>query len=826
MMKRAFDLCFSLLALAAAAPLLLAAALLIKLTSRGPVLFRQERIGRGGRPFVILKLRTMVHDAADRGPGISGRGDPRETRIGRLLRITKMDELPQLLNILRGEMSVVGPRPEIGRIVATYTAEQRQVLAVRPGLVGPAQILGRDEAEMMPESLTDVESYYTNCLLPDKLEIDLEYAARPRLLNDLRWIWRGIKATLGCCIRPLRLTRRASWPTLFYLDMTLVAFCYLLAYVLRFEWMIPEWEWVNLARTLPVVITVRAVCFIAFHLYRSLYKYIGLPDLLQVLRAVLYSSMASVILIFFIGWRDVSRSVFLIDFVLLLAAMAGVRLFLRLQSEKEPPRDYSQAKRVLVIGAGEVGEMLAREQNRNGHNFQVVGFIDDNPVKIGTTLHGLPVLGDRKAIPAIAASLHAEEILIAISSIAPEALRDILSWCEKSRLKHRVVPAISDVVSGRIHLSRARDVDAADLLGRRMLSLDLAAIRKFIARKRVLITGAGGSIGSELAKQIATYQPQSIMLLDRSENYLFELQHEINGAAGTRLIFTLGDVTDAVKMSSLCDSFKPQIIFHAAAQKHVPLSESNPDEAVRTNILGSRIMACCADRCSTDHFVFVSTDKAVNPVSVMGATKRVVELYFQAFAACSPTRFITVRFGNVLGSHGSVVPLFMKQINSGGPVTITDRHIERFFMSIPEAVNLILQAVTMGESGAIYVLNMGQRVRIEKLAVDMIRRAGYKPYAEIAIKEVGLRPGEKLFEELVGAQESCIPTAHRLINRITPDTVCDLADLEPRIDALIGISRSGLHDRVRRALAGLVPEYRHEAGPGKVQASMAAGQTR
>jgi FlaA1/EpsC-like NDP-sugar epimerase/lipopolysaccharide/colanic/teichoic acid biosynthesis glycosyltransferase len=811
MIKRLFDFFFALFGLAVSAPFLLVMAVIIKLTSTGPVFFRQERIGRFSRPFILYKLRTMVVDASAKGPGISPRGDPRETRIGGLLRMTKLDELPQLWNVLKGEMSIVGPRPEIPRMVDHYTVEQRKVLEVRPGLLGPAQIIGRNEADMLPENLEDVESYYINFLLPEKLKIDLRYAADPRFIHDLQLIWRGISATLAGIFRPFYRQKKSSWPALFIFDMVLVIGSYLFAYFLRFDWSIPQSEWHNFARSLPVLLAVRAAFFFHFRLYQSLYKYLGLNDMFRMAKACAYGTVATVILIFFLGWRVLSRSVFLIDLLMLMGAMAGIRLFLRLQSEKKPPKDYSIAKRVLVIGAGDVGELLIREQNKNSHPYVVVGFIDDDPLKIGTALHGIRVYGNRKAIPEVASSLRAEEIFIAISNMAPGDLGDVLAYCEKTKLKHRIVPAISDVVSGRIHLSKVRDVDVTDLLGRRMLSLDLGAIKSFIAKKRVLITGAGGSIGSELARQVLAQDPNQLILLDRSENYLFELQCELDVHSRSRITYLLGDITDKEKMEKLFSEFKPEIVFHTAAQKHVPLSEGNPDEAVRNNILGSNILARCADRFGAGHFVFVSTDKAVNPSSVMGATKRVVELLFQAFAPYSNTRFITVRFGNVLNSHGSVVPLFLKQIKAGGPVTITDKRVERFFMSIPEAVNLILQAVTIGESGEIYILNMGQMIRIEKLAADMIKRSGLRPYADIAIKQTGLRPGEKLFEELVGEEETCLPTSHKMISRIVPTQIYSLPELAPRIERLINRSMLASADEVRLALAELVPEYKNRA---------------
>jgi len=467
---------------------------------------------------------------------------------------------------------------------------------------------------------------------------------------------------------------------------------------------------------------------------------------------------------------------------------------------------------LLIVGAGDVGELLARDLNKNGQPYRVVAFIDDNPAKVGTTIHGIKVYGQREDIPNVARMLRVDEILIAVNRISPQEMRSILGYCEKAKVKHRVVPAVSDLVSGKIHLAKIRDVDVSDLLGRQPLRLDLAAIEEFISGKRILITGAGGSIGSELSLQVASHRPSEMLLLDRNENYLFELQTELGENERcdvTKARFVIADITDLAKMEKLFADFRPQIVFHAAAQKHVPLSEHNADEAVRNNILGTKIMSLTANRYLTDHFVLVSSDKAVNPTSVMGATKRIAELFLQSLAEYSSTSYITVRFGNVLNSHGSVVPLFMKLIRKGGPIVITDPRIERFFMSIPEAVNLILQAVTMGSSGDVYILDMGKSIKIETLAIEMIKLAGLRPHEDIEIKYGQLRPGEKLFEELVGRNELAMPTTHSMIKRIVLEKATAFPELHLQAERLIEIANSGNHPEIFRMLKELVPEYQN-----------------
>lgn len=811
MIKRIFDIGFALFGLILSLPILLVAAVAIRLSSKGPVFYRQERVGRYSRPFMLYKLRTMVVDAPAKGPGVSGRRDPRMTSVGHLLRASKLDELPQFLNILKGEMSVVGPRPEIPRMVALYTEEQRKVLEVRPGLVGPSQIIGRNEAEMLPENPDDVEAYYTNCLLPGKLAIDMAYAEHPTLTNDLRYILRSLSATLGGIFNPFSQPSKASWPLLFIIDMALVALSYVTAYLLRFDGAIPRSEWITFSHTLPVVLLVRALSFIYFRLYQSYFKYLGLPDILRALKACSISTAAIVVLIFFFSWRTHSRTIFLIDLLLLVGAMTMVRVLMRRQAEKKPPIDYSLAKRVLMVGAGDIGEMVLREQSKNGHTYRVVGIIDDDPRKHGAMLHGVRVYGGREEIPHFARALQAEEIVIAISTISSEELSQILTFCDMAGLKHRVVPAISDVVSGRLQIAKARNIDVTDLLGHRLISVDLGAIRKAVAGKRVLITGAGGSVGAELAAQILALQPRQLTLLDRSEDYLADLQAELGAAPG--LSFVLGDIADSAKMNKLFADLRPELVLHAAGHKNIALSEINPAEAIHTNIAGARILARCADHYGVDLFLFISTEMAVNPQSLAGATRRVAELVFQAYAAYSQVRFVTVRLGSLLSSHGTIVPQMLKQIQYGGPVTLPDKRMERYFLGIPETVSLVLQAMTMGKGGETFIFTAGHKIRIEKLAADMIKQAGLRPYIDIEINYTGLRPGEKLREELLGRGEKVVPTGHKLISALVAQEAPGLPELIARIEKLDAEALYLESAALTQALSELVPEYAASASP-------------
>ncbi len=809
MLKRSIDILFSAAGLTILLPVIGVVGFGIKLSSRGPVFYKQNRVGKNGKIFSIIKFRTMIVGAEKRG-GISVGNDPRSTQLGRFLRASKMDELPQLWNVLIGEMSLIGPRPEIPEIVLHYSEEQKKVLSVHPGIVGPAQIIGRNEEEMLPADVEDAQDYYLRYILPDKLKIDLRYVENCTLLTDIRLLARGIKETIIGTFKPNALSGKNVWPSLFVVDLMMAAFSYFLSYCLRFDWSVPETEIETLLFSLPIVLLFRGWVFLYFKLYRTLFKYISIKDLIRIIQAVVLSSGLIIIAIFFLGLRVHSRSIFIIDSLLLLMAMGGIRVMLRNMSERRIAHSYSPPVNILIVGAGDVGEMAVRDLLKNGQNYHVIGFIDDDIKKQGISIHGFKVLGRRIDIPDVVHTLHVDEILIAINKISSQEMHAIINFCEKARVKYRMIPAVADIISGKIHLSKIRNVDISDLLGRDPIRLDLSAINSFIAGKRILVTGAGGSIGAELCRQISEYQPDQIILIDRSENYLFELHCDLTKFINESKIqyrFILADILDRAKIEKIVHNYKPHIVFHAAAQKHVPFGENNADEAVKSNVLGTRNMAEASHKNKVDHFVLISTDKAVNPTSVMGVTKRISELLLKTLSRQSETHFITVRFGNVLNSHGSVVPLFLKQIRNGGPVTLTDSRVQRYFMSIPEAVSLILQAVIMGGSGDIYILEMGKLIRIEELAKAMIKQAGMQPGVDVKIIYTGLRPGEKIYEELVCRNEIALATAHNMVRRIMQKSPIDTERLKSQISRLITYSHNGTRDDIIRMLKEIVPEY-------------------
>lgn len=567
----------------------------------------------------------------------------------------------------------------------------------------------------------------------------------------------------------LRLKLR--WFTLIVLDLGISVLTMYLAFFLRFDGAIPENQLSTFFYLLPFLIVCRLLAFLYFSLYARFWEYSSLEDLLQIVKAVVAGSLLILFTSFmFDRAAMVPRSVLVIDMFSLMLMLGGVRLAWRLVKEREHRVPKSEADHripVLIMGAGYTGMHLFRHLRSFSNHYWVVGFIDNDPKKINSHILGIKVLGNQQDIPELKKDLGVQEVLIAINGIDGAGLSRIVETCKSCNVKCKTVSSIFDLSTQQPHISTLRNIEITDLLGREPVSLDLSLIKKLIMGKRVLVTGAGGSIGSELCRQLLEYEPESLIMMDRGENYLYDLIMELaNQPSGTQRHYYFGSVTHAPKLESIFDKHRPHLVFHAAAHKHVPLMESNVEEAIYNNVMGTQVTADAAEKYQTEKFILVSTDKVVRPTSVMGMTKKIAEKYIQYKSRDSQTRFMTVRFGNVLGSNGSVVPLFKRQIERGGPVTVTHPDMERYFMLIPEAVQLILQSAALGEGGEIFLLEMGNPVRLMDLAEKMIRLLGYSPNENMEIKITGIRPGEKLYEELIDAGEDIIPTVHDKIKRL------------------------------------------------------------
>ena len=559
---------------------------------------------------------------------------------------------------------------------------------------------------------------------------------------------------------------------------------------------------------MPLTVAIYLICFYLFKLYGRIWRYASVTELIAIVMANIAASTAWYFISLYIG-AVLPRSLYVFTGLLLIFFIGGSRLSLRFYSYVMNKPKYRQIQRkknkVLIIGAGDAGAMLLREIERyHIANRQVVGFIDDDKNKTGKILLGVKVLGTRNELVKIASEKGIDEIIIAMPSVKGKEIKAIINICKETNCKLTILPGLYEIIEGKVSISQLRPVDIEDLLGRDPVKLDTTAVREYLAGKIVLITGAGGSIGSEIVRQVAKMQPKKLLLLGKGENSIYEITQELKiNCPEVKTVPIIADIRDKERIKAIMDYFEPQVVFHAAAHKHVPLMEYQPAEAVRNNILGTKVVADEAASHNVETFVMISTDKAVNPTSVMGCTKRVAEMYVQSMNKNSGTRFVAVRFGNVLGSRGSVIPLFKKQIAKGGPVTVTHPDMKRYFMTIPEASQLVLQAGAMAKGGEVFVLDMGEPVRIYDLARDLITLSGLIPDKDIEIKITGLRPGEKLFEELLSAEDGTEKTTHKKIFTARIKEI-DKAGLDREIRKILEITDG---EEVVAALQKIVPTY-------------------
>jgi FlaA1/EpsC-like NDP-sugar epimerase len=575
-------------------------------------------------------------------------------------------------------------------------------------------------------------------------------------------------------------------------DAGLVAAAWWLAFWLRFDNGIPIYYENLFEETIYVVVPISVIVFALFGFYSHSWRYVSIRDMWSVVRGVTVAAVVSELAVYFINPEPVRvpRSIVAMDWLLLLLLAAGARLLVRTILERPGPRSLvSRGREVLVVGAGDAGQLIVKEMQRQPSlGYTPIGLVDDDPRKKHLRLHGVRVVGSTAELPQLVSRLRPDEVIIAIPSAAGTARQRIVTSCRDAGVPVKTLPAVHELISGDLNLARQlRQVEVEDLLGRDPVRLDLAVIATYLAGETVLVTGAGGSIGSELCRQITRAGPERILLVDHAESALVDIERELVHERGFRAVVpVLADVKNRAKMRRLFEKYRPTVVFHAAAYKHVPLMEANPLESVRNNLVSTQVMAEVAAEFEATTFVLVSTDKAVNPKNVLGQTKLLCEWIVNAAAhrPGSTTRYLTVRFGNVLGSSGSVIPLFRHQIARGGPVTVTHPEMTRYFMTIPEAAQLIIQAGAIGSSGDVFVLDMGEPVRIVDLAQNMIRLSGKEPGRDIAIEIIGVRPGEKLHEELWADGEEATPTVHPKIFRCSARDV-DTAWLEEGLAELM-----------------------------------------
>ncbi|MBI2360938.1 MAG: polysaccharide biosynthesis protein [Deltaproteobacteria bacterium] len=595
-------------------------------------------------------------------------------------------------------------------------------------------------------------------------------------------------------------------------DLLLVSLAYQLAFLLRFDFQLTAEEWDRFLWSLPFVLVIKLSVFGYFHLYGGVWHYVSMRDILAILKAGTLGSFFFSAAVLLVLGRGFPRSVLLLDWIFCLALVGGGRLSMRAVREYRRRRRPDDAAPALIVGAGDAGEMLIREMDRSDRlGYKVVGFVDDDPEKQGRRIHGVKVVGSIDQLPDLCHSLGVQELLIAIPSARREEQQRILGYCRKSGVAFKSVPALDELLLGRAMIGQLRDVRPEELLGRAPVSLDFERLRRDLEGKRIMVTGAGGSIGSELCRQLATFEPETLILFERAENSLYFVDLELRRLyPHLRVISIVGDVLNRRQVDEVLQSYAPDLLYHAAAFKHVPLMEENPLEAIQNNVFGTEIVALASREAGLKKLVFISTDKAVRPVGVMGMTKRVAECLLLSLNG-GPTTFVAVRFGNVLGSDGSVLKVFQQQIARGGPVTVTDPEATRYFMLLTEAVQLVLRAGAMGHGGEVFLLNMGEPVRILDLARNLIRLSGLEPGRNIPVEVLGLRPGERLREELILDQEELLPSADDKVF-IVQDHHFDPEAFQRNLDVLrsltMGRDQAGAVQQLRFMAACSSPEPR------------------
>ncbi|WP_207763527.1 polysaccharide biosynthesis protein [Leptospira meyeri] len=605
---------------------------------------------------------------------------------------------------------------------------------------------------------------------------------------------------------------RRYW--VFPVDILFMFLSYFLAHLVRFENIRFLDSYPDFWVCATIVVVSRSIVFLFSGIYRSLWSYASLHDLLSIIKATVLSSLVSTLaLLFYNRFHQLSRMVPILDTLILLGFLCLRSLSWRMLREQIFNSDKSKrGTPILLVGAGKLGSSFLTEIRRNVDlDYQPIGFLDDNLSKKGGYIQGVPILGATDEIGKILVRYGVKKVIMTVPQPDGRVVSKLMKECENAGVDFKILPTFGEYLSGKPNITQLREVQVEDLLGRPTVDLEIESIRSYLEKKVILVTGAGGSIGSEICRQVALFKPSVLVILDAAETPLYEIDYELRKSFSDLNIDirpVIADVKNLSRISAIFEEHRPSVVFHSAAYKHVPMMEINPSEAVLNNVMGTKNVADVCRLIGVERFVLISTDKAVNPVNVMGASKRAAEIYLQHISQNSRTKFITVRFGNVLGSNGSVIPRFREQIKRGGPVTVTHPDVIRYFMTIPEATQLVLQAGSMGEHGEIFILDMGEPVKILSLAEEMIRLSGYTPHKDIAIEFSGLRPGEKLYEELLLNQEGIKKTHHPKIRIAAPLENYNLLLFQNKLNRLFSLAKANKNRELFGAFKEIIPEYK------------------
>jgi FlaA1/EpsC-like NDP-sugar epimerase/lipopolysaccharide/colanic/teichoic acid biosynthesis glycosyltransferase len=783
--KRLLDLGLGLLALLVVLPAGLMISLAVVVDSSGPAIYGARRVGRGGREFTMYKFRSMARGAEHVGPGVTGAYDYRVTRVGAFLRRTKLDELPQLINVLLGQMSLVGPRPEAPRYVEQWTEEERAVLSVRPGITGPTQVVYIDEEELL--AAADPDEVYATDLLHAKLAVDLAYVRHFSIRQDISILWRTVVGIVDSGPRRTERVRRrytlserlrSARLAPLVLDGFLAAVAASIAVGLRidrnniFAAVATYWVFV------PLAAVIRPAGFVLAGAYLRIWRYPTISDVVLVAMSLVGGSLVMTVAIFavlqpwaFPGTVGFPRSAILIELVISMLVLGGIRIASRVRQtdlDSAPASIAGPPKPVLIYGAGDAGALLAREMIRNrALHLDPVGFVDDDESKRGQRLYGIEVLGHGGDLPSIVAERQVAEVIVALPRATGSEIRRILTLCEMAAVDARTLPGVQELLDESVAVSKVRPLRIDDLVSAQTTDLSMEPVRDLLTTRTLLITGGGGSIGVAVARQALGFGVGKVVLLDRSDTALALAKDELQRRYPKSSVGVI--VADVASESAVGGAFRqerPEVVVHAAAQKHVALGEANPSPFIQTNLRGTRAVVEAAAGCGVAALVLVSSDKAADPTSVVGATCNLAEQMVREIAAEGGRHFVSVRFPHVLGTTGGVVDVFRRQIEAGGPVTVTDPLMVRTFITLTDAARLVLLAAAVGVPGEIHAVTCGRPLRIIDLAHDMIRLSIGGATGDIQIEEVGLRPGEVLDETLSGPLEWLEPTNVAGLSRV------------------------------------------------------------
>ena len=781
--KRVFDIIASAIGLVLLSPLFIIISIWIKLSSKGPIFYKQKRVGQDFKEFNLYKFRSMISNADKIGPLVTSGDDPRITKVGKFIRRSKIDELPQLLNVLKGDMSLVGPRPEVMRYVQTQKEAYKKVLSVKPGITDNVAISFRDEEELM-QQFEDKEKGYIEEILPKKIELYLEYIKNTSFINDLRVIFNTFFA--ADVLLPTNSKRKYLY---LIADLIFTYISLYFAFLLRFDFDIPAQYNDDITKGYFTLILIRVIIFNFNDIFKVSWRYFGFRDHIKVVYSLLTSTVIFTIFIYlfrasiFNGFpRSVIPIEFFISLFLFLSFRASRRAFLEIFNKN------ALGEPVLIVANIDKAEEITRNLLAHTNRYFPVAILNNKDS--GSKIQGVRVLN----LESIKKNFNGIKVAIVD---AKENLDDTYSNLKELNIQDiKLYKGFEEEKDGLV------DISVEDLLARKAKDLDTKKIENFIKNKTILITGAGGSIGSELVRQCIKFSAKKLILLDHGEYNLYKIEQECEGKIDFECV--MQSVVNKDLLEKTFTEYKPQIVLHAAAYKHVPLCEENIEEAILNNIIGTKNVIDLSIENNVEKFVLISTDKAVRPTNVMGATKRVCELYAQNVVSLEnveskDTEIVAVRFGNVLGSSGSVIPKFKEQIKNGGPITVTHPEITRYFMLIPEACALVLQAGAIGKGGEIFILDMGEPIKIVDLAKKMIELSGRD---DIEIKFTGLRAGEKLYEELL-IDEANAETIYKSILVAKP-TIYNIDKLNQDIEKLLEKS-----DKISQ-LKKIVPEFEHK----------------